>query len=108
MLFQTVSPLFGSAVTQGIGTVANERKRLFRHSKAAMCMALRAEVVGGCIDCADRGGNDSDVGCTRDRRGATSVIKKDALSFSTCSLCPPIATSVSMSSSSSKKDKRRS
>ena len=55
--------------------VAIERKMLFRHSSALTCIAPSADVVGAWGDGAPTGGNDSAVGCTNFRSGATRVVK---------------------------------
>lgn len=79
MLFQTSIPLLTSDVTLGLGEFVRDRNTLLRHSKALMCTALRADVVGGCIDGAARGGNDRAVGWIRARRGTTRVVTKAGL-----------------------------
>jgi len=60
--FHILTPLLISEETLGIGEVVRDRKTLFKHSRALICTALSADVVGGCIDGAASGGNERAVG----------------------------------------------
>jgi len=95
MPFHTVSPLFTSERILGLGEVVSDKKALFRHSRALMCTALNAEVVGGCIEGEASGGKERVVGWTRASNGDTSDARKERLELSV----PVVSGSVFISTS---------
>jgi hypothetical protein len=80
--FHTVNPLFTSEHILGLGEAVSDKKTLFRHSRALMCTALSAEVVGGCIEGEASGGKESVVGWTRASSGDTRDVRKERLELS--------------------------
>lgn len=98
---QTLRPLAPSDAIAGLEleVVDSDRNILFKHSSAPTCMALMADVVGGCRDKPPAGGKDSGVGCTRASSGCTRAGKKVADATPSADAASSMTISVSKSPS---------
>lgn len=91
----------------GLGEAVSDKKTLFRHSRALMCTALSAEVVGGCIEGAASGGKESVVGWTRASSGDTRDVRKERLELSVVVVSGSVFMSTSILSPASMSSARK-